>query len=377
METHLKLDIHGRELDDEMLWDILSYASVNGVMIETASNELEGAPSGNTVREHLTGALDETRAGVVALEAQLNTALLAQLPRHVRKRLRNKRFEVGIDLVGIPYHGQPSQDSNEIRRSRARSGTTHFHTYATLTIVHDNLRYALALTFVWADESLDQVLKRLILRVRALDLRIRRAYLDKGFCSTAVLRLLRRHRIPYIVPIPRWGKKGGGIKALFVGKRSYRTQYTFHAGKPEAYTTDVLVVRREKRERNSRTKIEWFPYAVYRVHQLAPHQVYQHYRRRFGMESGYRQMHTVRARTTSPNPALRLLFIGLALVIYNLYISLRRTWLHKRHYGMRIRYIWLTLKRLALMLLRSIERRLGITDCVQIASSVLTIPAFS
>ena len=136
-------------------------------------------------------------------------------------------------------------------------------------------------------------------------------------------------------------------------------------------------MRREKRERNSRTKIEWFPYAVYRVHQLAPHQVYQHYRRRFGMESGYRQMHTVRARTTSPNPALRLLFIGLALVIYNLYISLRRTWLHKRHYGMRVRYIWLTLKRLALMLLRSIERRLGITDCVQIASSVLTIPAFS
>jgi len=40
-------------LDDEKVFDILVYASVNGTTIETACNELAGAPSGNTVREHL------------------------------------------------------------------------------------------------------------------------------------------------------------------------------------------------------------------------------------------------------------------------------------------------------------------------------------
>ena len=96
------------------------------------------------------------------------------------------------------------------------------------------------------------------------------------------------------------------------------------------------------------------------------HQIFDLYRRRFGMESGYRQMHQVRARTTSRNPALRVLLVGLALIIYNVYITLRQIYRTSRQYGRRIRRIWLTLKRMALLLLRIIERLLGVTPIEQI-----------
>ena len=81
------LDIQGRALDDETLWDILLYASVNGITIERACNELDAVPPGNTVRDHVRDALDASGFGVCALEDQLNAALQAQLPASVVRPL--------------------------------------------------------------------------------------------------------------------------------------------------------------------------------------------------------------------------------------------------------------------------------------------------
>ena len=47
------------------------------------------------------------------------------------------------------------------------------------------------------------------------------------------------------------------------------------------------------------------------------------YRGRFGIESSYRQVHQARIRTSSRNPVLRLLFVGVALVLRNVWV-----WLH-------------------------------------------------
>lgn len=359
LERHLPLGIQGRDFDDEQVWDILTYASVNGTTIETACHELADVPSGNTVREHVGAALDASRAGVIALEAQLNAALHAQLPAGLGRRLRRKAYETGMDLTEIPYHGHPAHDAQELRRGKAKSGTTHFHAYATLAVVHHHRRYEVAVTFVWADESMAQVVQRLIGQAQTRGLRIRRAYLDKGFCGNEVFHLLRSHRIPYLIPIPQRGKSGG-IRALCVGRGSYRTRYTFNAHTERAYTTDVLLIRRYAKGRYGRHQVEWFAYAAWGMEHIPLHQIFDLYRRRFGMESGYRQMHQMRARTTSPNPALRLLLVGLALLLYNLYITLRRLYRTPRHYGGRLRHIWLTLKRMTLMLLRSIERLWGV-----------------
>ena len=147
----------------------------------------------------MNDALDDSRPGVIALEQQLNDALRAQLPPPFIKRLARQRFDIAIDLVEIAYHGQSQREQHEVRRGKAKSGTTHFHTYATLAIVHDDQRYELALTFVWADETLPEVVKRLLLRAKTLGVCIRRAYLDKGFCSSEMFRFLRQQRIPYVI----------------------------------------------------------------------------------------------------------------------------------------------------------------------------------
>lgn len=360
LTAKVPLGIQGRHLDDESVFDILTYASINGIAIESACNELAGTPSGNTVREHIHQRLDNSREGISLLEDQLTQALQAQLPKGFFRRIDRRAYEIGIDLTEIPYHGDPSRDENEIRRSKAKSGTTHFHMYATLSVVHHKKRYELALTFVWGDESMCQIVQRLVAQARKLGMRIKRAYLDKGFCTKAVFDCLRQRRIPYLIPIPKKGKVGG-ICVLFVGKKSYRTVYTFNQGKDNAYTTDVILICRYAKGRYDRHGTTWFAYAAYGVDHIPFHQIFDLYRRRFGMETGYRQMHQTRARTTSRNPAFRLLLIGLALLIHNVYICFRDIDFTKRYYGTRSRRIWLTLKRMMAMLRRFIERLLGIT----------------
>ncbi len=89
------------------------------------------------------------------LKALLNRTLRAQPPKEVWRRIKKKRVDVAIDLVEIPYHGEPELNEAEMRRSTARSGTTHFHMYSTLAVIHHQQRFTLALTFVRLDNLLN------------------------------------------------------------------------------------------------------------------------------------------------------------------------------------------------------------------------------
>ena len=369
----LPLDLRARDLDEETLWDILLYAAFHQTTIESACLDLD-VSSGTTTRNHLTAELGDSPSNLLDLERQLNHALRTQLPRSFRRHLNSCPYDVAIDLVELSYYGKPHRHPQEVRRGPAKAGTTYFHSYATIAIVHDDQRYELALTFVWAKESLTEVVLHLLKYVRLLGLRVRCAYLDKGFSRIDIFRLLRRHRIPYVIPVPL---RGRGLKALCHEQRSYQTRYAFNAGTAEAYTTDIVLVRRYRAGRRGRHGVDWLVYAVYGIGRCEPHQVHQLYSWRFGIESGYRQMHQVRARTTSRHPGLRLLFVGLALLILNAYMAFRQVWLMMRQYGHRIYKVWLTLQHLARMFVRVIEQLLGTTPMHQVAHSEIELHPIS
>lgn len=225
-------------------------------------------------------------------------------------------------------------------------------------MVHHRQRFTLALTFVRAGEKMEAVLARLLKLARVLGIRIKRLYCDKGFSSVAVFRLLRQRRVPYLIPIPARGE-AGGIKSLFTGRRSYSTRYTFNRDTAQAYTTEVVIVCKYSRGRYKRHGVEYFAYAVYRLGKIEAHQIFELYRRRFGIETSYRQTHQVRARTSSRNPALRLLLVGLALLIVNLWVLMRQTWVQMTSYGSRVRVVELTLERMTDALLDKLKQLLG------------------
>ena len=74
-------------------------------------------------------------------------------------------------------------------------------------------------------------------------------------------------------------------------------------------------------------------YAYWGHRPSTPDSVFATYRLRFGIESSYRQLHEGRIRTTTRRPEVRLLYVGIALVLRNLWVWLHYTVLAERHRG--------------------------------------------
>lgn len=365
VRPNLPLDLRHTRITAEDLLYALAYANVHRLSIEAACLELAGAPSGNRLREVLAEALPDRPT----LQRALNRMFRQQLHPSLLKGKRS--FNIAIDLTLIPYHGQPYRDEKELVRGEPKSGTTHFHGYATVSIVRDNRRYVVALRFIEYGEGMAEIVRWLLKRLKVLKLRLRRAFLDKGFCSQPVFKVLKQHRLSYVIPIPVRGKSGG-VRRLFQGQ-SRTTTYTFQSPKYGEYTVQAVVVQRYSKGRYGRHARKWFAYAVSGLPtRMLPAQVFELYRQRFGIETSYRQMNLMRARTSTRNPVIRLLLVGLAFVIFNLYITLRSIAASAPKSSRQpAKYFWLSLRRLGSLLSRAIERLWGITQVLQLQSCSL------
>jgi putative transposase len=359
VRPYLPLDLRNTRITAEDIIAVLGYASVHRVSMDAACSELKEAPSANRLREVLAQALPDRKV----LQRALNTILRAQTPRFVKQGKR--AYYIAIDLTLIPYHGECYADEKEIVRSQAKSGTTHFHGYATVSIVHDDQRYVVALRFVEKDESMQDIVAWLLNRLKSIGISIKRAYFDKGFCSVPVLKTLERRKIKFIMPMPVRGKSGG-VRKLFEASASHKTTYTFNSPKHGELKISAVVVKKYSKGRYKRKGARWFAYAVAGLPKsVEPHQVFEMYRQRFGIETSYRQMNQVRARTTSRNPVIRLLLVGLAFILFNLYIANRQNFtICLKNPTHPFSKFWLTLRRLVRMLAHAVENLYDLADVV-------------
>lgn len=365
VRPYLPLDLQNTRITAEDLIAVLGYASVHRISIDAASHELKEAPSANRLREVLAQALPDR----ATLQRALNTILRTQTPRFVKKGKR--AYYLAIDLTLIPYHGECYEDEKEIVRSQPKSGTTHFHGYASVSIVHDHQRFVVALRFVEKGESMEEIVAWLLNRLKSIGISIKRAYFDKGFCSVPVLKTLKRRKIKFILPIPVRGKSGG-VRKLFEAPGSHKTSYTLNSPKHGELEISAVAVKKYSKGRYKRKGARWFAYAVAGLPKsVEPHQVFEMYRQRFGIETSYRQMNQVWARTTSRNPVIRLLLVGLAFILFNLYIANRQQFtICLKNPAKPFSKFWLTLRRLARMLAHAVENLFDLADVVSRHSRV-------
>src|SRR5262245_12471774 len=193
LQHHLQLPDHGPKCRARPLLTLLFYAAARITSLSDTCQSLRDAPSDEAARLSLIATLPD----FAELQRRLNAALAGDLPRPLRRRPQR----LAADLVLIPYHGQPLADPDEIYRSAAKSGTSHFHAYATLYVIHRGYRFTVALTAVAGGEPLAEVLKRLLRQAAAVGVRCRLLLLDRGFYSVGVIRYLQAARHPFLMPV--------------------------------------------------------------------------------------------------------------------------------------------------------------------------------
>ena len=151
IQKHLRLADHGRTCTADTLWTVLFYAASRIISLAAACAALRDAPSDTAAHD----ALLATLPNYAELQRRLNRALQGDLPHALRRR----RQPLAIDLTLIPYHGKPLHHADEIYRSQAKSGTSHFHAYATAYVIRKGRRFTVALTSVGRHDALPAVLQ--------------------------------------------------------------------------------------------------------------------------------------------------------------------------------------------------------------------------
>src|SRR5512142_1864670 len=322
LQAHLGFRDYKRTCLAPVLWSLLLAAAARITSLSDACQRLDRVPSDETARKALLATLPD----YATLQQQLNAAWAGHRPKALRRRLQR----LAIDLTLIPYHGRPFHDPKEVYRSQAQDGTSHFHAYATAYVVRKGQRYTVALTGVRKGEPLKDVVQRLLRQAARVGVRSQLLLLDRGFYSVAVVRYLQQARYPFLMPVVCHGRSpkqpGGptGSSVFRTWKTSGWSRYTLTEAKTgRTATVSICVKCRNYRGQWKRHGRQALIYAYWGYQPPSPESVFSTYRLRFGIESSCRQMHGGRIRTSGRRPDVRLLCVGIALVLRNLWV-----WLH-------------------------------------------------
>jgi len=369
LQDHLGLTDFSSACTARTLLAVVFAATARLTSVFAAGLRLLGAPSAETFRKALLASLPT----LAELEDRGNDALAAHLPRRLRRRTQR----LALDLTLVPYHGRYQDDPREVVRGPAKSGTTHFHAYATLYLVFRGQRFTVALTAVYQGDPLKEVIRRLLRRAAAAGVRPALLLLDRGFYRVDVIRYLQAARYPFLMPLVCRGRKAShpkgasGSRVFQYWRRSGWGRYTLTEAGGRTATVSVGIHVRNRRGRRGKKGRERLVYGFWGIRPKSVAWLSETYRQRFGIESSYRQLREAKAKTCSRSPAVRLFLVAVALVLRNVWV-----WLHyavlsmPRRGGRQLNEGRLRFKALLLMLLHEAERWLGVTDDVIMERSI-------
>ena len=365
----LRMKDYGKSCPTSTLLAVVFTACARLISLFAAANHLRHAPSHETLRK----ALHANLPGLPTLERRLNATLGYTISRSLRRCLRRRRQRVAIDLHLRPYHGQPAVSADELVRGQPKSGTTHFHAYATAYLVLQGQRFTLALVYVRDGEKMPAVLERLLRLCAQRDVRPGLLLLDRGFWSVGVIRYLQAARCPFLMPVVTRGKKadepGGpsGTRVFQGWKKGGFSEYTLKetGKKGKTARVGICVHVRNRMGRRGKYGRENLVYAYWGWQPRQPRAVSEVYRLRFGIETSYRQLGEAKAKTCTRSPEVRLFLVGVALLLRNVWV-----WLHhevlssprrgRRRYNLeRLRF-----KAMLAFLQQEAEKAFGVVDQV-------------
>ena len=343
---HISIETQGdcKQID---LFNILVATASKADIIENTASILKNSCSGRNIRYHLN-----KFENFQELENQLNQSLISKLPRRIKKR----KLKLAIDLNLIPYYGNPTKEEQDyIYRSQAKNGTCSFYAYASLYVIAKNKRLTIAIVGVKKYYTNVAIITYLLDKINSLNLKIKRLYLDRGFYSSSVIRWLIASDIPFIMPAIRNGKTGG-INQYIKGKKSYQTTHTMNKGKDNEVTFYLCIICTYRKGKRGKNGIEYLAYVVYKV-DINLDSISEDYRKRFGIETSYRLKNICRIRTTSKNPIIRLLFVGISFLLVNIWIYILWFKISKPRRGGRLVYNHLfNLKQMLAFLSNAVSR---------------------
>ena len=359
----LPLQANGYACTTEQLWDVLLSVSAQKDTIEQVCSDLKIKVGAETIRGYFN-----TQLKVENL-SELQEAVNLALQTSLNSDLKRQKLEVAIDFNDQSYYGKSDQTEGLWVGAEAKNGTTKVYRVATLYVIKNGNRLTLAIKFVVPQETVKETVEYLLQQLKRLEIESRCLYLDRGFGSIEIARYLKEIKQTAIVACPIRGKTGG-LKALCVGRKSYRTKHVFKSEKHGTEEAEMVMFKAFSTSTKKGKKVrkaKWLAYILVNCDEKpSAKKVKESYRKRFGIEASYRCAKKVRGWTTSINAAYRFVLIGMSFLLTNIWQEFQEKWTRKVQVG---RACWnsekFRLKRFVNFLRKAIENVYGIVSNIE------------
>jgi len=227
-------------------------------------------------------------------------------------KLRKQRMLWGsvtlaIDFHDDRYYGNKSDEG--VVGTKPERGTCYAFRIATIDIVVHGFRFTLAeVPFIKGMKNAD-IVEHLIRKVEKY-VKIKEVLFDGGFYEAAVVERLKKLRVKYIIRADKSERLRNRLERANK-ERGYKTTWTINK---KAETTLVAFYAKKKKGK----KKTWHAWVTNTY--KSPKQVYKLYKRRWGIETGYRVKGNFQANTCSKSFTIRVMHSLLAICLYNVWV---------------------------------------------------------
>ena len=292
-----------------------SYAESGLACLSEKCNMPNRVPTGRTFRGRIER-LAEKQIREALIEANDQVLLILR-----RYSIFKRKAVVAIDYTRQPFYGNP--DTKNVIGGKQERGTTWGYTYASIDIVEAGRRLTLYSTTINQFSEKANVVEKLILEAKARGIHINLVLLDRAFFTVDVISMLKRLGVYFIIP----AVKNNMVKRAMLNYDEKEPVKRFTLGsKRQCVTFNLYLHKRPVFQLPKKKKLTvsdlYFGFATNLPRSLAvklPSFIPSEYRRRWGIETGYRVQDNAQAKTTSTNYKLRLLYQTVSVLLYNVW----------------------------------------------------------
>ncbi len=301
----------------EELVQCLVYLSLGKRYAESGLDDLactREAPSADTLLRRLKIVKSDDAYDMLV---QANDEVIRKLRR---RRVFRRPVLAAIDFSDDRYYGEYN---NKIRRSKKDRGTNLFYTHASLHIVEGGKRVTIFTVPVLPLDDHALIVEKLVREARKRGIRIHTLLIDRGFSSVDVKNRLKELRIRYLTPAIKNDRVKEAIEDHDNGLMPAMIGFTMKNAERQEASFNLLIYRKPDAKASDPVHKRYIAFATnmpydeaLRVFSLLPDE----YRKRWGIESGFRVQDNVQAKTTSTDYTVRTVYLMLSIFLYNVWM---------------------------------------------------------
>ena len=305
---NIKFDLG--DLNSTMMAAMLMDASIGGCANAVKTKYGSRTPSDRWCADKLKKTDTEKLQKEFALSVRRHIKTLRK-----KGKIPKKGVTIAIDLHKIERYDKDQTD--DLTHSKYSNGTAYFERYMTVSCVDKKVKINLVAAYLKNGDSVPKFLKILLKLTRNTGIKIRLVLLDREFFSVESIGILLCSRLRFLVPCINRKSVVDALGEFVQKERGTVSKHTLK-GKSGSVTYTMIITKRKKVKKPVKPEEKYIGFAT-NDPTIKP----ERYDSRWGIETGYRLVEDMRAKTRIKNVAARMLCFFYSLLGYNEWMIMR------------------------------------------------------